>query len=70
MKMIGKLLIASVLAAGAAGCADYYGSDYGYGYDYARHSDYDRDYGRSVIWDGGRRYCRTDDGSYVYCGRD
>jgi hypothetical protein len=80
MKIIGKLLIASVLAAGAAGCADYYGSEYGYGsnpaydygrgYDYYRDGGYDRGWDRGVIHRDGRRYCLMDNGRYAYCGRD
>ncbi len=80
MKMIGKLLIASILAGGATGCADYYGSDYGYGfnpaydygqgYDYYRSGGYDRDWDRGVIHQDGRRYCLMDNGRYAYCGHD
>ncbi len=71
MKTIGTLLALSLLAAGAAGCADSYGAgDAGYGYHhndgaYDRDRDpyYNRDRGGYFDRDG-NRYDRRDDGSY------
>ncbi len=68
MKTIGKLVIAGLLAVGAAGCADdYYASDYGY--DYVHHPD-GYYHHRDSFWRDGVRYCRMADGDYAACGVD
>jgi hypothetical protein len=67
MKTITKLVIAGILAVGAAGCADTYYDDYGY--DYVHHSD-GYYYHHDSFWRDGRRYCRMADGDYELCGSD
>ncbi len=56
MKLIKTLLVAGLLTAGLAACADYYDEDSGPGYDYGYHH-YDRD--RDMFWRDGHRYCRS-----------
>ncbi len=61
MRLIKTLLVAGLLTAGLAACADYYDQP-GYGYDYG----YDTGYHHYSYWRDGRRYCRSDSDPDAY----